>query len=125
MRGRGTNDGEEGVSRLEKMSIEVSNLVSVFSSLFSPVHSHLSSSVFSTPPPPPPPLSLSLILLAPPSMQSAMDLWQKNLSELEGKYRITNKILLAKSSIVLLVVILLFFLSNTIPNVELELGKPL
>ena len=122
MRGRGTNDGEEGVSRLEKMSIEVSNLVSVFSSLFSPVHSHLSSSVFSTPPP----LSLSLILLAPPpSMQSAMDLWQKNLSELEGKYRITNKILLAKSSIVLLVVILLFFLSNTIPNVELELGKPL
>ena len=61
----------------------------------------------------------------PPSMQSAMDLWQKNLSELEGKYRITNKILLTKSSIVLLVVILLFFLSNTIPNVELELGKPL
>lgn len=61
----------------------------------------------------------------PPSMQSAMDLWQKNLSELEGKYRITNKILLTKSSIVLLVVILLFFLSNTIPSVELELGKPL
>jgi len=57
-------------------------------------------------------------------MQSAMDLWQKNLSELEQKYRITNKILLAKSSIVLVVVILLFFLSNTIPNVELDLGKP-
>ena len=57
-------------------------------------------------------------------MQSAMDLWQRNLSELEQKYRITNKILLAKSSIVLLVVILLFFLSNTIPNVELDLGKP-
>jgi len=57
-------------------------------------------------------------------MQSAMDLWQKNLSELERKYRITNKILLAKSSIVLVVVILLFFLSNTIPNVELDLGKP-
>ena len=59
-----------------------------------------------------------------PSMQSAMDVWQRNLAELEGKYRITNKILLAKSSIVLLVVILLFFLSNVIPKVELDLGKP-
>ena len=57
------------------------------------------------------------------SMQSAQDLWQKNLAELESKYCITDKILLVKSSIVLLVVILLFFLSNLIPKIELDLGK--
>lgn len=58
-------------------------------------------------------------------MQTALDLWQRNLAELEQKYRITNKVLLAKSSAVLLVVIILFFLSNTIPYMELELGEPL
>lgn len=56
-------------------------------------------------------------------MQSAQDLWQKHLTELEQQYRITNRILLVKSSAVLVVVILLFFLANTIPNVELELGE--
>ena len=55
-------------------------------------------------------------------MKSAKEIWQKNLAVLESKYRITDKVLLAKSTAVLAVVILLFFLSNTIPKVELELG---
>lgn len=59
------------------------------------------------------------------SMQSAQEIWKRNLKELESKYCITNYLLLAKSSIVLLVVILLFFLSNLIPKIELELGKSL
>ena len=56
---------------------------------------------------------------------SSKDLWQKNLAELESKYRITNWVLLIKSTVVLVVVILMFFLSNIIPKVELELGKHL
>lgn len=57
------------------------------------------------------------------TMQSSQDMWKKNLAELESKYCITDYILLTKSSIVLLFVILLFFLSNVIPNIELELGS--
>ena len=57
------------------------------------------------------------------SMQSAQEIWKKNLAALESKYCITDYLLLAKSSIVLLVVILLFFLSNIIPKIELDLGK--
>ena len=68
-----------------------------------------------------PPLPPSL----PPSLsvRSAQDLWQRNLSELESKYHITNRVLLAKSSLVLLVAILLFFFSHTIPGIQLELGQ--
>ena len=58
------------------------------------------------------------------TMQSSEDIWKKNLAELESKYCITDYVLLIKSSIVLLVVILLFFLSNIIPKIELDLGKP-
>ena len=54
---------------------------------------------------------------------SSQDLWRKNLQELEGRYRITNYILLVKSVIVLVVVILMFFFSNFIPNFELNLGE--
>lgn len=57
------------------------------------------------------------------TMQSAQDLWQKNLAELESKYRITNRVLLVKSAVVLTVVILLFFLSNIIPSFHLDLGE--
>ena len=57
------------------------------------------------------------------TMHSSKDLWQKNLSELESKYRITNWKLLIKSSVVLAVVIFMFFMSHVIPGVELELGK--
>ena len=57
------------------------------------------------------------------SMHSSKDMWQKNLAELESKYRITNWTLLIKSSVVLTVVILMFFLSHIIPNFELELGQ--
>lgn len=57
------------------------------------------------------------------TMHSSNDMWQKNLAELESKYRITNWVLLIKSSSVLVVVILLFFLSHTIPSVELEIGE--
>lgn len=57
------------------------------------------------------------------SMDSSKDMWQKNLAELESKYRITNWTLLIKSSVVLTVVILMFFLSHIIPNFELELGQ--
>ncbi len=55
--------------------------------------------------------------------QSVMDMWQKNLTELESKYRITNRVLLIKSTIVLFVVIVMFFISNLLPNFELELGE--
>ena len=54
--------------------------------------------------------------------QSAVDLWKKNLADLEDRYRITDKILLLKSSIVLAAVIILFFSSHFIPFVELNLG---
>lgn len=57
------------------------------------------------------------------TMHSSKDLWQKNLSELESKYRITNWVLLMKSSVVLGVVIFMFFMSHVIPGVELELGE--
>lgn len=57
------------------------------------------------------------------NMQSSKDLWQKNLAELESKYRITNWVLLGKSASVLIVVIFMFFMSNIIPKVELELGN--
>ena len=57
------------------------------------------------------------------TMESAQDLWKRNLAELESKYCITDYLLLVKSSVVLLVVILLFFLSNIIPKIELDLGK--
>lgn len=66
-------------------------------------------------------LSLSLSLLSQ-SVQSAQDMWQKNLAQLEQQYRITNPLLLIKSASVLIVVILLFFLANVIPGVDLELG---
>jgi Na+/H+ antiporter NhaD/arsenite permease-like protein len=59
------------------------------------------------------------------TMQSAQEIWKKNLTVLESKYCITDYLLLAKSSIVLLVVILLFFLSNIIPKIELDLGRQL
>ena len=39
------------------------------------------------------------------------------------QFKITDKVLLAKSSIVLAVVILSFFLLHTIPNVHIDLGK--
>ena len=55
--------------------------------------------------------------------QTSQDMWQKNLTELESKYRITNPVLLLKSSIVLFVVIILFFISNLLPGFELELGE--
>ena len=55
--------------------------------------------------------------------QSAQDMWQKNLTELESRYRITNWVLLVKSTLVLMVVILMFFVSNLIPVVELDLGE--
>ena len=57
------------------------------------------------------------------TMQSAQEIWKKNLADLESKYCITDYLLLAKSSVVLLVVILLFFLSNIIPKIELDLGR--
>lgn len=56
------------------------------------------------------------------SMHSSKDMWQKNLAELESKYRITNWVLLIKSSSVLVVVIFMFFMSHTLPSVELHLG---
>ena len=55
-------------------------------------------------------------------MDSSKDMWQKNLAVLESKYRITNWVLLIKSVSVLAVVIIFFFISNLIPNIELELG---
>ena len=57
------------------------------------------------------------------NVHSSKDFWQKNLAELESKYRITNWLLLIKSSVVLMVVIFMFFMSNIIPKVELELGQ--
>ena len=48
--------------------------------------------------------------------------WQKNLSELEQNYCITDKILLVKSIAVLVTVVILFFLSSIIPDFELGLG---
>lgn len=57
------------------------------------------------------------------TVHSSKDLWQKNLTELESKYRITNWLLLIKSTAVLVVVIFMFFMSNIIPKVELELGE--
>lgn len=57
------------------------------------------------------------------SSQSALGMWQKNLAELESRYRITNRMLLVKSSVVLFVVIVMFFISNLLPNFELELGE--
>lgn len=57
------------------------------------------------------------------TMHSSKDMWQKNLAELESKYRITDWVLFVKSTAVLVVVILLFFLSHTIPNIELEIGE--
>jgi Na+/H+ antiporter NhaD/arsenite permease-like protein len=56
------------------------------------------------------------------SVQSATDMWQTNLAQLEKQYRITDPVLLVKSASVLVVVILLFFLASVIPGVELELG---
>ncbi len=55
-------------------------------------------------------------------MDSSKDMWQNNLAILESKYKITNWVLLIKSVSVLAVVIILFFISNLIPNIELELG---
>ena len=57
------------------------------------------------------------------TMHSSKDLWQKNLAELESKYRITNWRLLLKSSVVLAVVIFMFFMSHVLPKVEIELGQ--
>ena len=57
------------------------------------------------------------------TMHSSKDLWQKNLQELENKYRISNAILFIQSSIVLIIVIFLFFLSHFIPGLELEIGE--
>ena len=57
------------------------------------------------------------------TMHSTKDIWKQNLAVLESKYRITDWVLLIKSSSVLVVVILLFFLSHTIPKVELGLGE--
>ncbi len=57
------------------------------------------------------------------SSQSVLDMWEKNLAELESRYRITNRILLLKSCIVLFVVIIMFFISNLLPSFELELGE--
>ena len=54
--------------------------------------------------------------------RSSMDLWRKNLEDLENRYKITDRILLIKSLVVLLVVIILFFFSHFIPFVELNLG---
>ena len=45
------------------------------------------------------------------------------MRELEGRYRITDRLLLVKSFVVLLVVIIFFFFSNLLPKIELELGK--
>ena len=56
-------------------------------------------------------------------VDTSRDSWQKNLSELESKYRITNWVLFMKSSVVLVVVILMFFLSHIIPSVEIDLGE--
>ena len=56
------------------------------------------------------------------SVQSAQDLWQKNLAQLERQYHISNPTLLVKSASVLLVVILLFFLADIIPSIDLQLG---
>lgn len=58
------------------------------------------------------------------TMHSSKDMWQKNLQELESKYRISNVVLFIKSSVVLVIVILLFFLSHFIPGLELEIGAP-
>ncbi len=55
--------------------------------------------------------------------QSAQDMWQKNLEELESRYRITDRVLLVKSTVVLFVVIVMFFISNLLPGFELELGE--
>lgn len=56
-------------------------------------------------------------------LRSSVDIWQKNLQELEGRYKITDKILLVKSIAVLSVVIVMFFFSHFIPNVEINLGN--
>ena len=56
-------------------------------------------------------------------MRSTVDIWQKNLQELEGRFRITDKILLVKSFAVLIVVIVMFFFSHFIPGVEINLGN--
>ena len=57
------------------------------------------------------------------SVQSAQDMWQNNLAQLEQQYSITDPSLLIRSVAVLLVVILLFFLASVIPGIELELGE--
>ena len=57
------------------------------------------------------------------SLRSAADIWQKNLRELEDRYKITDKILLGKSFAVLIVVIIMFFFSHFIPGVKINLGK--
>jgi hypothetical protein len=57
------------------------------------------------------------------TVDTSEDMWQKNLSELESKYRITDWVLLIKSTVVLVIVILMFFLSHIIPSVELEIGE--
>ena len=55
--------------------------------------------------------------------RSNMDIWQKNLMELEERYKISDYLLLIKSFSVLVVIIFLFFFSHFIPNIELELGE--
>ncbi|XP_067134340.1 P protein-like [Centruroides vittatus] len=49
------------------------------------------------------------------------DNYLANLEELSSKYKIRNKVLLAKSSIVLITVIILFFLQS-VPSLNLSLG---
>jgi hypothetical protein len=56
------------------------------------------------------------------SLRTAANHWRKNLAELENRYKITDRVLLVKSSIVLLVVIVIFFTSHFIPFIELNLG---
>ncbi|XP_011409069.1 PREDICTED: P protein-like, partial [Amphimedon queenslandica] len=55
-------------------------------------------------------------------IRSSIDLWKKNLEDLESRYKITDRFLLFKSTVVLIVVILMFFFSHFIPGVELNLG---
>jgi Na+/H+ antiporter NhaD/arsenite permease-like protein len=59
------------------------------------------------------------------TVDTSKDMWQKNLSELESKYSITDRVLLVKSTVVLVIVILMFFLSHIIPSVEIGLGEDL
>lgn len=56
------------------------------------------------------------------TLKSAVDVWRKNLEELESRYRITDRVLLIKSLAVLSVVILMFFFSHFIPGIEVNLG---